>query len=211
MMATQIDYVADWQERIRSRLYAQFRDMPNLQALADLIAAEAQQFEDAAQASLSIASANASTGAQLQLLGRLIGQPWASEMEPAYRLRIQARIKANRSSGTSDELYGVFLAMLGLTGPGHAQVVPLPPGPAAILFRVLDVMDAPVAAVLLDFLYAAKVGGTRLVLEWSDALGTARLLCDDAAALLYTDANPTGLGDLAAPMAGGVLAGALAA
>lgn len=194
-----IDPVTNWQARLRSRIFEQFQGLPNIQAVSDAIAAQAQDLEDAAQSILTITSVLDSCGVQLQKLGQLVGQQPSGETDPVYRLRIAARIAANRAGGDPEDLYRVFNAMFGLTSPGQAQVVPYPPSPAVVVFRVLGFpLDPQTAGVLFALLSDAMLGGGRLILEWPSAA--------PAAAFTFADANHPiggpGLGFNAGQLAG---------
>ena len=208
-MTAMIDYVADWQTRLRGRIYEQFRGLPNLQAVSDAIAAQAQDLEDAIQSVLTITSIDDSTGEQLLALGRFVGQLYTGEDDPTYRLRIRARIAANLSSGDPEDLYAVFVAMFNLPTPGQAQVVPLPPSPAAIIFRVLlRPLSGNEVGVLFDLLTEAKVGGVRLVIEWPTVDPAGGFAMDDAGDI--GDAGPgLGFSDAGTITVGGMLSGAL--
>lgn len=200
----------DWTARARSRLYQQFRDKPKLLAVVDAYAAQLQALEDTGQALSLILSIDPITddpesplygigrGAQLQRVGRIVGQHYTGEAEDLYRLRLRARIRANKSSGTPEELYAVYQALM--AGAGHAQIEPSPP--AGLVFHANDALTDPEAALLLTFLVDAKVAGVRLWLEWqtTDAAHAFAFASDDYPGL--------GFGDDADPTVGGMLSGA---
>lgn len=192
-----------WQPRLRALLFQQFRNLPPkdfsvspprsvIEAVSDYFAQEAQELEDAAQEVLSIVSIDDSSGVQLQELGRLVGQPFSGESDALFRLRIRARIAANRSSGDPESLYLVFVTMFSLAGQkGQAKILSSPGSIAEFVFRVLGfTLDQRTAAALLDLLLAATVGGDRLLLEWSSAVPSGAFQCSDANAL----AGPYGPG-----------------
>jgi len=182
-----------WQPRLRALLFQQFRNLPPkdfsvspprsvIEAVSDYFAQEAQELEDAAQEVLSIVSIDDSSGVQLQELGRLVGQPFSGESDALFRLRIRARIAANRSSGDPESLYLVFVTMFSLAGQkGQAKILSSPGSIAEFVFRVLGfTLDQRTAAALLDLLLAATVGGDRLLLEWSSAVPSGAFQCSDA-------------------------------
>lgn len=176
-----VDYVESWKLRLRSRIFTQFQGKPTIEAVSDAIAAEWQEWEDAAQALFSLLSIDDSVGLQLQVIGRLVGQPYTGEDDPTYRLRLKARIAANRSSGDPEDLYTVFNACFGLAGQGNAAIVPYPPAPAQFVFRVLGLTLTPTAAaVLYALLVEAKVAGSRLLLEWRSVPSPIAFTCCDA-------------------------------
>lgn len=182
----EVSPVTNWAQRLRNRLFTQFRGT-NFEQIADIIAEQAQPLEDAWQQLFSIASIDVSVGVQLQTLGVLVGQPYNGEDDATYRLRLKARIKANLSSGTATDLYGVFLAMFGLTGTGYAQIVTSPSAPAALEFISLRPLYGAESTVLFELLVIAKLAGVRLVLEWPSS--------DDAGSFAF-DAEGAGFGGL---------------
>jgi len=171
-----------------------------------MFAVQVQQLEDLFQAMLSLASIDDASGAQLQVIGRIVGELYTGEPDAIYRLRVRARIRANASSGDPDDLYAVFLACFGLAGTGQAEIIP--GGTAQFVFRVLALpLDGPTAAVLFDLLSGAKVAGSRLVLEWPTVVSATGFCCGDADDPT-ADFGP-GCGDTDDLTVGGALAGAL--
>jgi len=201
----------DWITRARSRLYEQFRDKPKLLAVVDAYAAQLQALDDAGQALTMILSIDPITddtesplygvgrGVQLQRIGRIVGQPYTGEPDDLYRLRLRARIKVNKSSGTPEELYAVYQALE--AGAGHARIEPAPP--AGLVFHANDPYNPAEAALLLGFLSDARDAGVRLWLEWQAV--------PDANAFAFASADYAGdgFGTTADPTVGGALGGAL--
>lgn len=156
-----VDYVSDWRTRLRSRMYEQFKGLSKITAWIDAIAVQAQALEDASQAVLTIIDIDASVGAQLDNLGRLIGQPRGGVNDVTYRLYLRARLAARRSKGTSEDLYTVFRALFGDLG-----YVIRNGGNKSFALSVLTVLSATQLTVALTFLKLAKEAGARAVLEW---------------------------------------------
>jgi len=166
-----IDVVADWYTRLLGRHYEQFKDKPKLNALVqNVIAFQLQDIEDALQTMLTLPSIDDSFGAQLDLLGRLIGQDRGGVDDDTYRLYLRARIAANRSDGTPEALFRVFTALFGIdttmlySGPAGADV-------ATFRFQITSpgLTDAE-ALIAAAFLFDAKAAGVRSFFEWQPAI-----------------------------------------
>lgn len=198
LTAGMIDYVPDWQARLRGRLAEQFKNKARLQVIIDAFAAQVQALEDSGQALALLARIDPVTddpdsplygvgrGAQLRVIGRIVGQPYANEGDDLYRLRVRARRIVNRSSGSPEELYGVFLALLG--GEGSASLTQSQP--ATAVFVVETPLSHDAASVLLDFLRAAKDAGVRLLVEWFEAAQAADVFAfDPGPGLGFADAD----------------------
>jgi hypothetical protein len=188
--ALAVGYEPNWQDRLRQKIFAQFRGLPNIQALSDLIAQQTQDLEDAAQTLLQALSIPDASGVGLQLIGRIVGQAFAGEPDATYRLYLLARIRANLSDGSPEALYAVFKSAFGNGDPGMAQIVPYPPSPAALVFRVLDFpLDAVQAGLLFALLADSLLGGVRLVLEWPSADDADSFVCDEGSPGLGCDSG----------------------
>lgn len=159
-----IDYIADWRARLRKRLYWQFRSKPRWQALADLLAAQAQDLEDATQTLFSFPNIDDSEGPQLDLIGRIIGQVRLGTSDAVYRMYLKARVLINRSSGRFDELYAVLKAAFGDIGFRITEG-----GTKALDVRIVGVVTAAQAAAAAFFLRDAKDAGVRIVMQWQEA------------------------------------------
>lgn len=179
-----IDYVSNWQQRLRSLIYAQYKGLPNITGISDILAKQTQDLEDAIQSVLAVLSIDNAQGATLQLIAKLVGQPYAGEPDPVFRLYLKARIRANLSDGSPDDLYAVFAAMFGLTVAGQAQIVSYPWASGSLRFLVTGfTLDPAQVTVLFTLLNIAVAGGVRLVLEWSGTTPDSSLLCGDSNSL----------------------------
>lgn len=103
-------------------------------------------------------------GAQLDILGALVGQPRmggaypAGESDADYRQKIAAAILRNRSGGTVPDLIAVVKALLSDLSP---TVIVTQAGTAAFALTVLvsAPLDAEQLAALSSFVQAAKAAG----------------------------------------------------
>ena len=100
-------------------------------------------------------------GAQLDVLGVIVGEPRDSETDDSlYLARIKARVRTNKSSGTIEEIYSIFTA-LGVTS---MRLDSQPP--AGLSLKINQTLTSAQAARYVKFLLAAKMGGVRAILEW---------------------------------------------
>lgn len=211
MPATWID---DWQRRLRGRLAMQYRGT-NHDGLADAIGRQAQAIENAAQALLRIYYIDPVTddvtshlygvgrGVQLNRIGAIVGQERGGVSDAVYRLYLRARIAANRSSGTPENLFAVYQAMFA----GAAELVYVYGHNAAYVLRIdAPVLDGDEVAVALIFLGVAQAAGARGILEWTTADEDHSFAFDDANDLGSTPG--LGYSDNANIDLGGCLAGA---
>jgi hypothetical protein len=115
------------------------------------------------------------------VIGRIIGQERGTSVNDAqYRLRLRARVKANLSSGTVEEIYGVFVTLLGSVDPLELLQI----YPASLQLTITDyaipAQDAPVFA---DFLHDSRAAGIGSFLVYSEFLQALTLSCPVSATL----------------------------
>lgn len=161
-----ITHVTTHKEQMLARLMFAFRNRPNITALLTVIARRYQGIEDALFQLVSERGIDSGEGAQLDVIGRIIGQPREdSADDAAYRLRLRARMRANQSSGTVPDILDVFATLL----EGYDDLLLQQYFPATILLTIEDVPIAEATAVLYaSFLEAAKLGGVRAFLVTSE-------------------------------------------
>jgi hypothetical protein len=104
---TVIDHIA----AALAGLLTQFRGKFFVEALMTAIGGEYNFIEAALQEILTTTDVDASEGAQLDVLGRLFGQPRGSQDDATYRLYIHERVAALRDGGDIESLYSMFQAL----------------------------------------------------------------------------------------------------
>lgn len=95
----------------------------NATALTGVLAAitdRIQEIEDDAYAIVEQLDIDTAEGAQLDLIGKRVGQPRWDRSDADYRTLIQARIKANATHGTVDPILEVVQSLVG-EGPVYYQ------------------------------------------------------------------------------------------
>jgi hypothetical protein len=151
-----------------SRLTQALKNKPKLAALVSALAAEPQAIENALYQLVTDRTIDDGVGAQLDMIGRIVGQARESSTDAAYRLRLRARVKANKSSGTVEEILAVFVALLGSVDGLRLEQI----APASFVLHLEDpivVADAATAALYVDFLGDAKSAGVGGALHFSYA------------------------------------------
>lgn len=167
-----LDYIESWATRLANRLYFQWRYAVSQNAWVTFLAAQAQDMEDAGQSLFSLPSIDDQEGANLDTIGDLIGQPRTVTDDATYRTYIKARIQANRSKGTAEELYEILRGLLGesigliYVGGGIKQFV----------IRVIGPITATQARAAVDFVGRGKEAGARGILEWQESATAALLI-----------------------------------
>ncbi len=163
-MSFTVDYVADWQQRLQDRIYEQYSELPVIQALSDIFAVQFQALEDSGQSLFTITSIDDSEGVNLDVIGRVVKQLRLGFDDATYRLLLKARVRANKSSGTPEDIYSVFMALI---GPGTSMIY-IPGGNAGFVLRINTVIDSVMAQIGAGFLFDAKMGGVLYSFEWQE-------------------------------------------
>jgi hypothetical protein len=89
---------------------AQFQDKTSLDAYMTTFLTQVQEIEDVLFQILDILqNITGQEGEQLDLLGRLVGQPREGRDDDLYIKWIQARLIINRASGLADEMFSQLL------------------------------------------------------------------------------------------------------
>jgi len=144
------------------RLITQYQGKPRLEAWLTSYLRQIQEFEDAAWDVVEKRLVDDATGAQLQALAKLIGQPIVSEDDEVLRLYVKTRIRINRSHGHSADVIAVALLLLDGAAFKYREV-----SPRNIVVDVLEPLTVdPTTTVAL--LRSAKGGGFSLSLYWAE-------------------------------------------
>jgi hypothetical protein len=199
-----IDYETDWVTRLRNRIYTQWRDSVSWNKWAEFLGRQFQELEDATQSLLTTLDIDNSVGAQLDVIGRLIGQVRGGFDDATYRLFLKARIQANRSTGGGEDIYNVFRALYGETIGLVITTSPI----KTLVLRVKGAITAAQAGYGVQFFTDSKEVGVRGLLEWQEYSDDSMLIFTDAESA--TDGTTKGLADVGETF-GGRLAGVLQA
>lgn len=136
----------------------QFRDKSRFASLLSAFGSQIQDIEDALFQILSDTSIDSAAGMQLDGVGTIVGEERNGLSDADYRLRIKARVLANKSSGTIEDLLGIC-DVLGLT----ATTV-LEPFPANV--ELESTIAITNGFEVGRFLQSARAAGVGLSLTW---------------------------------------------
>jgi hypothetical protein len=190
-----LERITDHEARALGRLIAQYRSAVNLRGLVSVATTEHQVLEDVFW-KLFIQNIDTAEGAELDVFGRIVGQPREGRGDPKYRLWVKTRVRINRSNGTVPEIVGVFTALVSGTSP----VIVTEEYPAALIVTLVSLtheIDPVEASAILQKM---KPGGVRAVLVSPTST--------DLLAFAF-DPNGAGFGDTNDPNTGGQLATAI--
>jgi len=187
----------------KAKLLEQFKTKPRIESiLCDVYIAQVQDLETALYDLITERTLDNAVGAQLDILGEVIGQGRLGLDDDDYRALLKARVLANRSDGQAETLIGIMVLVYGV----GADITLTEPDPASVRIVVLteSVFDPE---ILFGVLMDAKSAGVRLVYVYieQDADETFQFA---SGAVSEFDADE-GFGDSGDPDVGGGFAGAL--
>lgn len=128
---------------------------PRISALLTSWLDEVQDIEDALHAMLTGIITQ-----QLDVVGRIVGQPREGRNDEVYAMWIRARIRANRSTGTTADILGIATA-LGVPSPRLIEHYP-----AAFVLRADALYAWQTGVQAAKLLAAAKGAGIAGWLHW---------------------------------------------
>lgn len=190
-----LEPVTDYVEQGLARLIGQYKDRPRMAAFLTALLNRTQERENATQDVLQLRLLANATAAQLDTIGKIVGQPRNGQLDDVYRVYIGARIIINRCHGWRVTL----LTMLRLIEPAQFRYSESYPATAIVHYT-----DAPAASktVLVDLAKQALSGGVALEMIF-DTNQMRAFRFGDAADLTFNAS--VGLGDAIDPSMGGLL------
>lgn len=192
-----MDHVTDHADRAIARLVQQLQGKPRLASLLRAFVGEVQAVEDALWQVLEQRLLDTAVGAQLDLLGRVVGRARQGMSDESYRTHLRVQIRLNLGSGTGNDILGTFALLVG--DATRLQLVEQ--FPAAFVLRVADTLPVAVADAA-SILQAAKAAGVRAILEYSLFPSSDTFTPDGGSSAM-------GWGDATDPSVGGKFAGAV--
>jgi hypothetical protein len=165
-----------------------------LETLLTILMAPIQRFENACIQLLTQRTLTTAVGAQLDVLGAIVGQARQGQIDSVYSQYIAARILVNRATGKRQDLIGIASAIL--NNPS-AVVTVISQAIATVFVRIDDVIvDAGTTGALVELLGDAVPLGVRLELQTSPV--------DDSLCFEYgTGGDGIGFDDTTSPGSGG--------
>lgn len=154
-------------------------DKPAWRGLITALMGQLQAIEDAAIATILQRALTVAEGAQLDLLGKLVGQPRDARVDADYRRVIGCKIAVNESQGTREDL--IRVARLALLDPSVRVVLEAsnnPGGDQAMTLAGLVSHDA--ATDVVTFAQRAAAAGVRVIVDsWPAPLAEMFRLDDE--------------------------------
>lgn len=145
-----------------NRLVQQYKQ-PKIEALVSALAAPAQDLEDALIQLYSQRWVNTAVGAQLDVLGKIVGIDRGGFSDDFYRLLIASRVLINRSNGGPEDIYAVFASII---SPGVTMALHYYQPAAFELFLGAEPTSAQLAALFRNLLRLARGAGIWGILHW---------------------------------------------
>lgn len=146
-----------------ARLPKQFRK-PRIEDLLRCFVGPSQAIESAAWQLLTQRFITTAIGAELDRIGRIVGQSRDGLGDDDYRRFIRARVAAHRSRGTTEDLIKIASLVL-LDEADDVTIQVVTQGPAAVQVTLAgDALTDSVAAIVVSFLRDAVAAGVRLIL-----------------------------------------------
>lgn len=160
-----IAHITDHAQAGVGLLIEQYKGMPRLEGMLRAYLNRVQELEDAIWSVIIGRLVDYAVGIQLDVLGRLVGQVRNGATDEPYRARIRARIAANRSLGTPDDIIRVALLASALD---QELVFYSELQPATVHVELLET-DPAIAPAVVELLRVAKAPGVALQLFFTAA------------------------------------------
>ena len=149
-------------DHVAQALAARLQDyvgLPRFQALIEILAGQVQEIEDALW-QIAEDDVDDAVGAQLEGFGSIVGAERQGLDDETYRALIRATIRANRSEGVTEDLYGIITAALADDSQGLARCYWYPPDGF-----ILEILGPPAfdAEILHGLILCGTEAGTRAV------------------------------------------------
>lgn len=142
-------------EDAQANLISAYRHRPNTQAFVKSYAQQVKEIEAAAFQILNGTLDISSTGANLDVLGNLVGVARDGRTDTIYSVVIAAQILLNISSGTIEQIIAMVDAISG--GGSAIQIVEI--YPARFEVNALDILPPGVGLEVANILVDAKPAG----------------------------------------------------
>jgi len=137
-------------------LIEQYRGRPRIEGLIAAMLGESQSVEDAFAELAIEGNVDTAAGAQLDILGRIVGQERLALDDETFRTFIRVRVRVNRSNGTPEDIHSIFRLLY--PDVGDFQIVEYPP---AAFELVMNVEPMHELSLLASLLRQSKATGVR--------------------------------------------------
>lgn len=149
-------------------LIDQYRNKPRIRAWVSSYLRRIQEQEDTIWDVIDSRMLDNATNAQLDVLGRIVGQPRIGATDDDYRLFIRTKIRANRSRGLSVDIIEVVIAAMDGATESFRYIELYP---ATILIDMVWQLDqlGVTPTFLRDIVTFAKPSGVALAFHYSQS------------------------------------------
>lgn len=159
----------DYVESAKAKFITQFRNKRRINFLLQIFAEEVQELEDAAQDMKLNRYIDTGVGAQLDIIGKHVGQIRASgQSDVDYRPLLKARIQVNRSNGEGNRMIGLAAVLSG----GNIELTEIFPHSMEIRTDI-DPANPAQYVSLLRKAKAATIGLNLIVTDGGDSFSFA--------------------------------------
>lgn len=161
-----MDHITTHAEDALDRLAEQYRGKPKIKSLLDSLCEQVQSTEDALWQLLTETTVDTAVGDALDVLGKIVGERRDGAADADYRIRVRARIRANLSNGTVEDVLAVLRALLG-SSAGAATISWVDRYPAMFEARISGVaIPAGQVMIYVRFIRDSKAGGVGAHFGW---------------------------------------------
>lgn len=146
-------------------------DTPNnITKFLTAVLASVQDVENALQQLYRERRIDTAVGTQLDILGKIVGQPRQALDDDTYRRYVRARVATNRSDGLVEDLITITDLIIDEVG---AYIVVRRGSTASVMVKIdLDSQTFALMSIVRDFLVEAVSAGVRLVVEFRQQADT---------------------------------------
>lgn len=187
------EHILDHEARALARMLQQDKGKAKLEGFIAACVSPIQAVEDALWQLLVERGVDVAVGAQLEVIGFLVGQDRNGQLDADYRRFVKAKISVNKSRGLMNEL--IAITKLVLDNPS-VTIVMRPEYPASLTIHLSGVeLSAATISTLMTFLRKTIAGGVRLLVHFHTATAANTFaFLDDATGLGLGSTADAGIG-----------------
>lgn len=139
----------------------------NIEKLLAVLASPFQSVESCLQQLLSERSIDTAVGAQLDVLGKIVGQTRNGLDDDAYRRYVRARVATNKSTGIIEDLLKVTDLIV---YDDAATYITKQEGTATLRLIISGIaITSTLAEVVFEFAQDTVSAGVRIVVQWGES------------------------------------------
>lgn len=192
--------IIDHDAQAQARTAEQYRNKVAFAAVIEAHDIQFQEIENMLWDLYTLRTVDTAEGTQLDTLGKIVGELRGGVSDQLYRLRVRARIRANLSNGTIENIYVVIRALIGAAALPGVTFTWTQSFPAGFILAIGGYVMLPAyVSVFAGFVRDSRGAAIEAHLGWQET--------DDAHAFNFFDGPGLGFGDDSDPTIGGALVG----